>query len=67
MCSCAFVCTFLTKLAGHSFVSGFHDTSLDTFDPAAPDFKRLRQHHLDGTRRDEIEEVCMYVCLHVAV
>ncbi|CAH1799753.1 unnamed protein product [Owenia fusiformis] len=35
---------------------GFHDTSNETFDPDAPNFKRLRQQHLDGERRDAKEE-----------
>lgn len=35
---------------------GFHDTSNEIFDPAAPDFSRLRQQHLDGELRTEKEE-----------
>ncbi|XP_023708391.1 cell division cycle 5-like protein [Cryptotermes secundus] len=35
---------------------GFHDTSNELFDPAAPDFSRLRQQHLDGELRTEKEE-----------
>lgn len=36
---------------------GFHDTSNEILDPAAPDFSRLRQQHLDGELRTEKEEV----------
>eukprot|EP00117_Sycon_ciliatum_P007989 scpid36283/ scgid10888/ Cell division cycle 5-like protein; Pombe cdc5-related protein len=37
-------------------VEGFHDTSTEHFDAVEPDFKRLRQHHLDENRRDEEEQ-----------
>lgn len=36
--------------------SGFYDTSRETFDPMEPDFKKLRQQHLDGELRSEKEE-----------
>ncbi|XP_067008345.1 cell division cycle 5-like protein [Anabrus simplex] len=35
---------------------GFYDTSKEEVDPAAPDFSRLRQQHLDGELRTEKEE-----------
>ncbi|XP_033606182.1 cell division cycle 5-like protein [Cryptotermes secundus] len=35
---------------------GFHDTSNEIFDQAAPDFSRLRLQHLDGELRTEKEE-----------
>ena len=35
---------------------GFHDTSGEVFDKLDPDFKRLRQQHLDGELRSEKEE-----------
>ncbi|XP_049792039.1 cell division cycle 5-like protein [Schistocerca nitens] len=35
---------------------GFYDTSKEEIDPAAPDFSRLRQQHLDGELRTEKEE-----------
>lgn len=35
---------------------GFYDTSEETYDPLAPDFKRLRQQNLDGELRSEKEE-----------
>lgn len=35
---------------------GFHDTSNEILDLAAPDFSRLRQQHLDGELRTEKEE-----------
>ncbi|XP_058255720.1 cell division cycle 5-like protein [Hemibagrus wyckioides] len=36
--------------------SGFYDTSMEQYDPLEPDFKRLRQQHLDGELRNEKEE-----------
>ena len=36
---------------------GFYDAGDDEYDPLAPDFKRLRQQHLDGEQRSEKEEV----------
>ncbi|XP_043235197.1 cell division cycle 5-like protein [Amphibalanus amphitrite] len=35
---------------------GFYDSTEDEYDPLAPDFKRLRQQHLDGEQRSEKEE-----------
>ncbi|XP_072545368.1 cell division cycle 5-like protein [Salminus brasiliensis] len=35
---------------------GFYDTSMEQYDPLEPDFKRLRQQHLDGELRNEKEE-----------
>lgn len=35
---------------------GFYDTSEETYDPLDPNYKRLRQQHLDGERRSEKEE-----------
>ncbi|TSM77309.1 Cell division cycle 5-like protein [Bagarius yarrelli] len=35
---------------------GFYDTSMEQYDPLEPDFKRLRQQHLDGELRNEREE-----------
>lgn len=35
---------------------GFHDTSQETYDPMQPNFKRLRQQHLDGELRAERED-----------
>ncbi|KAL7873074.1 hypothetical protein AOLI_G00121450 [Acnodon oligacanthus] len=35
---------------------GFYDTSMEQYDPLEPDFKRLRQQHLDGELRNEQEE-----------
>ncbi|XP_062863914.1 cell division cycle 5-like protein [Trichomycterus rosablanca] len=35
---------------------GFYDTSMELYDPHEPDFKRLRQQHLDGDLRNEKEE-----------
>ncbi|XP_051935375.1 cell division cycle 5-like protein [Hippocampus zosterae] len=36
--------------------SGFYDTSMEIYDPLAPNFKRLRQQHLDGELRNERED-----------
>ena len=36
---------------------GFYDAAEDDYDPLAPDFRRLRQQHLDGEQRSEKEEV----------
>ncbi|XP_076054718.1 cell division cycle protein 21 [Oratosquilla oratoria] len=36
--------------------SGFYDTSSEVYNPMDPDFKRLRQQHLDGEMRVEREE-----------
>ena len=36
---------------------GFYDTSEERYDPLDPNYKRLRQQHLDGERRSEKEEV----------
>ena len=36
--------------------AGFYDTSNEVFDPMQPNFKRLRQQHLDGDLRSEKEE-----------
>uniref|UniRef100_A0AAY5EX36 Cell division cycle 5-like protein n=1 Tax=Electrophorus electricus TaxID=8005 RepID=A0AAY5EX36_ELEEL len=35
---------------------GFYDTSMEQYDPLEPDFKRLRQQHLDGELRSEKDE-----------
>lgn len=35
---------------------GFYDTSEERYDPLDPNYKRLRQQHLDGERRSEKEE-----------
>ncbi|XP_023017292.1 cell division cycle protein 21 [Leptinotarsa decemlineata] len=35
---------------------GFYDTSNEELDPMAPDFSKMRQQHLDGELRSEIEE-----------
>lgn len=35
---------------------GFYDTSMEQYDPLQPDFKRLRQQHLDGELRSETED-----------
>ncbi|XP_050989890.1 cell division cycle 5-like protein [Labeo rohita] len=35
---------------------GFYDTSMEQYDPLEPDFKRLRQQHLDGELRSEKED-----------
>ncbi|KAK8748013.1 hypothetical protein OTU49_016270 [Cherax quadricarinatus] len=35
---------------------GFYDTSQETYDPMQPNFKRLRQQHLDGDLRSEKED-----------
>lgn len=36
--------------------AGFYDTSQETYDPMQPNFKRLRQQHLDGDLRSEKED-----------
>ncbi|KAK7078702.1 CDC5 cell division cycle 5-like protein [Halocaridina rubra] len=36
--------------------SGFYDTSQEAYDPMQPNFKRLRQQHLDGELRSEKED-----------
>ena len=38
---------------------GFYDTSEDTLDIVPPNFKRMRQQTVMGTRRDDIERVSM--------
>lgn len=38
---------------------GFYDTSNEELDPMAPDFSKMRQQHLDGELRSEMEEVSM--------
>lgn len=38
---------------------GFYDTSNETFDPAEPNFKRLRQQELDGELRRDKEAVSL--------
>ncbi|TRY65047.1 hypothetical protein DNTS_018549, partial [Danionella cerebrum] len=35
---------------------GFYDTSMEQYDPLEPNFKRLRQQHLDGELRSERED-----------
>ncbi|XP_042611519.1 LOW QUALITY PROTEIN: cell division cycle 5-like protein [Cyprinus carpio] len=35
---------------------GFYDTSMELYDPLEPNFKRLRQQHLDGELRNEKED-----------
>ncbi|XP_037079900.1 cell division cycle 5-like protein isoform X2 [Pollicipes pollicipes] len=35
---------------------GFYDAAEDEYDPLAPNFRRLRQQHLDGEQRSEKEE-----------
>lgn len=35
---------------------GFYDTSMEQYNPLEPDFKRLRQQHLDGELRNEKED-----------
>ncbi|XP_065111083.1 cell division cycle 5-like protein [Paramisgurnus dabryanus] len=35
---------------------GFYDTSMELYDPLEPDFKRLRQQHLEGELRNEKED-----------
>lgn len=35
---------------------GFYDTSQESYDPMQPNFKRLRQQHLDGEMRSERED-----------
>ena len=40
-----------------AFISGFYDTSEEVVKPLDPNFKRLRQDHMDEKRRDDIEEV----------
>ncbi|KPP74851.1 cell division cycle 5-like protein-like [Scleropages formosus] len=35
---------------------GFYDTSMENYEPLEPNFKRLRQQHLDGELRNEREE-----------
>lgn len=35
---------------------GFYDTSMEQYDPLEPNFKRLRQQHLDGELRSEKED-----------
>ncbi|KAI5618926.1 cell division cycle 5-like protein [Silurus asotus] len=35
---------------------GFYDTSMEQYDPLEPNFKRLRQQHLDGELRNDKEE-----------
>ncbi|XP_028855826.1 cell division cycle 5-like protein [Denticeps clupeoides] len=35
---------------------GFYDTSMENYDALEPDFKRLRQQHLDGELRNEKED-----------
>ncbi|XP_006784022.1 cell division cycle 5-like protein [Neolamprologus brichardi] len=37
-------------------VKGFYDTSMEQYDAQEPNFKRLRQQHLDGELRNETEE-----------
>lgn len=39
---------------------GFYDTSTEELDPMAPDFSKMRQQHLDGELRSEVEEVSSY-------
>uniref|UniRef100_A0A669BUG4 Cell division cycle 5-like protein n=1 Tax=Oreochromis niloticus TaxID=8128 RepID=A0A669BUG4_ORENI len=36
---------------------GFYDTSMEQYDAQEPNFKRLRQQHLDGELRNEIEKM----------
>ncbi|KAK5620448.1 CDC5 cell division cycle 5-like protein [Crenichthys baileyi] len=36
--------------------AGFYDTSMEQYDALEPNFKRLRQQHLDGELRSECEE-----------
>lgn len=39
-------------MSGHfACFQGFYDTSMEIYDPLAPNFKRLRQQHLDGELR----------------
>lgn len=39
------------------FLVGFYDTGEEELPDYQPDFKKLRQDHLDGKMRDDIEQV----------
>lgn len=39
------------------FPTGFYDTGEEELPDYQPDFKKLRQDHLDGKMRDDIEQV----------
>lgn len=39
------------------FSTGFYDTGEEELPDYQPDFKKLRQDHLDGKMRDDIEQV----------
>lgn len=39
------------------FSTGFYDTGEEELPDYKPDFKKLRQDHLDGKMRDDIEQV----------
>ena len=38
---------------------GFYDTSEDTLEDDRPNFKRMRRDDVEGTRRDEMEQVSL--------
>lgn len=44
---------------------GFYDTSNEELDPMAPDFSKMRQQHLDGELRSELEEVKFYEFFYI--
>lgn len=38
-------------------IVGFYDTGVEELPDYQPDFKKLRQDHLDGKMRDDVEQV----------
>ena len=43
--------------------TGFYDTGEEELPDYQPDFKKLRQDHLDGKMRDDIEQVIYGNCV----
>ena len=41
----------------HFSIAGFYDTGEEELPDYQPDFKKLRQDHLEGKMRDDIEQV----------
>ena len=43
--------------------AGFYDTGEEELPDYQPDFKKLRQDHLDGKMRDDVEQVIYGNCV----
>lgn len=48
-------------------IAGFYDTGEEELPDYQPDFKKLRQDHLDGKMRDDLEQVIAVNSIHVYI